>query len=114
MNVARLLRLPVVVIRTSSTGPADAFGDPTEQTTERTFRGWLWQDNRADVDTKNRHVASEQWSLALDRSADGNIGAGDRVRVHTSTFEVDGPPWPALNPRTTRVEYVLATVRRTS
>ncbi len=114
MNVDRLLRLPVVIVRTSSTGTADAFGDPTEQTTELTVRGWIWQDNRTDVDTANRSLAAEEWTFALDASAAGNVAARDRLRVNGATYEVDGPPWTATNPRTGRVEYVQGTARRTS
>jgi hypothetical protein len=113
MNVGRLLRLELTVVRTSATGTADAFGDPTEVTTETKYRGWVWQEQRGDLDTAAREVAFEQWQVALDASAAGQITAGDRVVHDGQTFEVDGHPWNVVHPTSRRVEYVQATLRRT-
>ena len=113
MNVGRLLRHPVTVERVAATGAADAFGDPTLETTQARYRGWLWQEQRGDLDTAGRDLSFEQWKVALDPSAAGQIAAGDRVIFDGITYEVEGPPWSATNPRTQRVEYVEATLRRT-
>jgi hypothetical protein len=109
MNVGRLLRLEVTVVHVT----ADAFGDLTETTTSSKYRGWLWQEQRGDLDTSAREVAFEQWQVALDRSAADHITTGDRVTIDGKTFEVDGHPWNVTHPVTRRVEYVQATLRRT-
>lgn len=113
MNVGRLLRLEVTVVHVTATGAADAFGDPTEVTSSSKYRGWLWQEQRGDLDTSAREVAFEQWQVALDRSAAGHIATGDRVEHDGRTFEVDGHPFEVVHPTTRRVEYVQATLRRT-
>ena len=113
MNVAHLLRLTYTIDHVEQTGPPDAMGDPTEVVTSSTFKGYAWQSRRDDQ-TANTDIASEEWRLALHRSAAGNVDAGDRVEVDGITFEVYGPPWIARNARTTAIEYVELTLRRTS
>lgn len=113
MHVGRLLKIPVTVTRVASTGAEDDFGDPTEETTTATYRGWAWQTSRTD-ETASTDLQVQEWRLALHRSAAGNIDGGDRVTYEGVEFEVFGPPWIARNPRTQRVEYVEATIRKAS
>lgn len=100
-------------------------GDPTELRTYSRFLGWVWQV-QAGEKTANGTVAVEGWQLALERSASGNIATGDRVIPNGlldddgelvpgsggEPFDVDGPPWAALNPRTQLVEFVQASLVR--
>lgn len=113
MNVAHLLRLDYTIEQIAQTGPPDEMGDPTEESTTATFKGYAWQSRRED-ETSNTAVAFEEWRLALHRSAAGQVDAGDRVEIDGITFEVYGPPWIARNARTTAIEYVELTLRRTS
>lgn len=113
MNVAHLLRLDYTIEHVEQNGPPDEMGDPTEVVTTSTFKGYAWQSRRED-ETSNTAVAFEEWRLALHRSAAGEVDAGDRVEIDGTTFEVYGPPWIARNARTTAIEYVELTLRRTS
>lgn len=126
MDLSRLLRQPIIVEHTTQDGPPDEMGDPTEETTWTRFLGYVWQ-TQADETTANAHIEREDWQLALERSAAGNIDAGDRIYADGQlddlgdyvagtgqAFNVAGPPWPALNPRTQLVEYVQARLDRSS
>lgn len=126
MDLSRLLRQPIIVEHTTQTGPPDEMGDPTEETTWTRFLGYVWQTTANEL-TGNQQVETEQWQLALERSAAGQIDAGDRIIADGQLdnlgalvpdvgqpFNVAGPPWPALNPRTQLVEYVTAKLDRSA
>lgn len=130
MDPTRLLRQWVLVEHVTQDGPPDGMGDPTEESTWSRFRGYAWQQTETET-TGNQIIESEQWRLALVRSAAGHIDAGDRVIVDGQldgpngttgipvpgigeTFEVAGEPWPAKNPRTLLVEYVEAKLERSA
>lgn len=126
MDLSRLLRQPIIVEHVTQGGPPDEMGDPTEETTRTRFLGYVWQTSVNEI-TGNQQVASEQWQLAIERSAAGQLAAGDRITADGQldelgelvpnvgqAFEVAGPPWPALNPRTQLVEYVTAKLERSS
>lgn len=114
MNIARLLNLDLVV-QERTTGAPDGMGDPSNVADGApvTYKGWLWQDAASD-DTTNENTESEQYRFALEARAAGHIGAGDTITHDSTTYEVFGPTWPATNPRTTVVEYVYGTLRRTA
>lgn len=112
MNVLRLLRMDVTVTHvTVDDDDRDEMGNPTEVTTTTVFKGWYWQAS-TDESTANAEVANVRHNLALERSAAGNIDAGDRVEVDGITFDVEGTPWEARNPRTLVIEYVQAEIVR--
>lgn len=126
MDLSRLLKQPIIVEHTTQDGPPDEMGDPTEETTRTRFLGYVWQ-TQADETTANAHIEREDWQLAIERSAAGNIDAGDRIYADGQldvlgdyvpgtgeAFNVAGPPWPALNPRTQLVEYVQARLDRSA
>lgn len=126
MDLSRLLRQPIIVERVTQDGPPDEMGDPTERKTWARYLGYVWQTG-ADERTGGGQIEREDWQLALERSAAGNIGAGDRIisggQLDGSgqlvpdvgeMFEVAGPPWPATNPRTRLVEYVHARLDRSA
>ncbi len=126
MDLSRLLKQPIIVEHTTQDGPPDEMGDPTEQTSWTRFLGYVWQTSANEL-TANQQVETEQWQLALERSAAGQIDAGDRIYADGQLdelgelvpgsgqpFDVAGPPWPALNPRTQLVEYVTAKLDRSA
>lgn len=126
MDTARLLRQWIVIEQVTQNGAPDAMGDPTEEKTYLRLRGYVWQTG-ASEQTANEQIESESWELALDRSAAGQIFAGDRIYPDAEldvdgnlvepagqAFDIAGPPWPALNPRTKLVEYVHARLARSA
>lgn len=110
MNVAHLLTSTATVTVVADTGSPDAFGDPTPTTSTQTFACWLSQTQRSEA-TANADVQHETWVLYLEVAAAGVEGF-DRVTVDGITYELDGPPWPARNPRTRLVTHVECTLRR--
>lgn len=126
MDLSRVLRQPIIVEHVTQTGPPDPMGDPTEERTWTRFLGYVWQTT-ADEATANTATTREEWRVALERSAAGQIDAGDRiidggeldddgepVADVGETFDVAGPPWPTRNPRTLLVEYVQARLERSA
>lgn len=126
MDLSRLLRQPIVVEHTTHDGAPDGMGDPTEETTWTRYLGWVWQTSVPSDVTANTAVSTEQWEMALERSAAGNIDAGDSIIANGALdddgnllpggdrFDVDGPPWSARNPRTQLIEYVHARLVKSS
>lgn len=126
MDPARLLKTPILVQHVTADGPPDEMGDPTELSTWTRFLGYVWQESVTEQ-TANGTIEREVWRLALRRNAAGHIDAGDRIiaggRLNLlgepvpglgEPFEVAGPPWPALNPRTQLLEYVAAKLDRSA
>jgi hypothetical protein len=127
MDLTRVLRQPIIVEHVTQDGPPDEFGDPTEERTWTRFLGYVWQTTVPNERTANASLASEEWELALERAASGNVDAGDRIVASGELdedgelvpnvgepFDLAGPPWPALNPRTQLLEYVHARLVRSS
>jgi hypothetical protein len=107
-----LLKLTATVTHVTSDGVDDVFGDATTTTTTSQWPCWLSQGER-DEKTNNVAVTMEQWTLFLPPEAFGAVAAEDRVDVDGRTFEVHGPPWDAVNPRTGQASHVVATLKRT-
>jgi hypothetical protein len=67
----------------------------------------------------NADTQSQVWHVGI-TTADGSpvqqlagqITGSDRLTVGTVTYEFDGPPWEAVNPRTGQLTYLEGTVRR--
>ena len=78
MDLSRLLQQPIIVEHVTQDGPPDEMGDPTEQTTRTRFLGYVWQTS-ATEQTANQHTGTEQQMLAIERSAAGQLDAGDRI-----------------------------------
>lgn len=126
MDPSRLLRTPILVERVTQTGPPDEMGDPTEESTWLRFLGYVWQASSTETGS-NGVIVTDQYQIALVRSANGLIHAGDRIVASGElddlgvpvpdvgeTYEVDGEPWPARNPRTQLIEYVQGRLVRTT
>lgn len=110
MNPSTLLTSTATVDLVEPTGPVDGFGDPTEVITSKSFKCWLSQTSRSE-DTANANSQQELWDLFLEPAAVA-VDGWDRVTVDGKAFELDGPPWPALNPRTQTVTHLECKVRR--
>lgn len=114
MQVRRLLPQKATVQRITQDGPVDDMGDPTEVVTPTgPFRCYAWQTRSSD-ETANTDIQDQEWRLVLERKANGQIAGSDRVEIDDIpgvTFEVDGPPWPARNPRTRRLELIECRLR---
>lgn len=115
MRAARLLVQDVTVVSVTQTGDPDEMGDPTEETTSTTYRraGYAWQTSRDDR-TINANTQVEEWRAVLHRRLLGLVDGTDRLEIEGIEFELDGPPWPARNPRTSRIEFLEVTLRRTA
>jgi hypothetical protein len=126
VDLSRLLRHPFAVQHVTQDGPPDERGDPTEQTTYTVCKGYRWQTS-ADERTGAADIAVGRDVVALERSIDGQLDEGDRifddveldgdgayVEGSGTPYDVDGPPWRARDPRTDRVEYILAKLVRSS
>lgn len=112
MDVLRLLNLSVVVTHvTVDDDDRDEFGNPTETTTETTYRGYHWQGTTSER-TGGAEVFTEKQTLVLEPSAAGAVDNGDRVTIEGVPYVVDGDPWEARNARTTAIEYVTMPVAR--
>lgn len=111
MNVARLLTSTALVTLVKATGAVDGFGDPTNATTTKSFKCWLSQQQRSEL-TANENTQQETWALYLEPAA-LDVTGFDRVTVDGITYEFEGPPWPARNPRTGQLTHLECTVRRT-
>ena len=107
-----LLKLTATVTHVAADGADDVFGDATTTTTTSDFACWLTQSNRNE-DTANTAQTSEQWTLYLGAEAFGQVDAADKVTVDGRVYEVHGPPWEAVNPRTGQPAYMIATLKRT-
>lgn len=72
---------------------------------------WIEQSLR-DESRDGNNVRSETWRLFAPPSV--ALDAGAKVEVDGVTYEVDGPPWRATNPRQRTVTHIEATLRRVS
>lgn len=114
MQPERLFVSDVTVHKITQDGPPDEMGDPTEVviSTEYVRAGYVWQTTRTDR-TVNTDLQIEEWRGALRRDLAGLLEGSDRITVEGQLFELDGPPWPARNPRTGAIELLEVTLRRT-
>lgn len=103
MSLAALMNRACTVTHITDDGPPDEYGDPTEQTTTTSTVCYCEQRN-ASEDTVNADTQAEDWLVMLPAATavDGN----DRVTVGSLVLEVQGPPWPAYNPRTAAVSHI--------
>lgn len=69
----------------------------------------LSQTQRSEAEAGG-NVQAETFALYL--PPDTTIDGSDRVSVDGVVYELDGPPWPAFNPRLGRTTHIEATVKR--
>lgn len=112
MNPGRLLNQTGTFTIPTAGAARDDMGDPIATTTTRTFRCLIQQANR-DEDTAGTNVQGSRWRLFIDKDAAGIIDGTASVTIAGKTYELDGPPWEAFNPRLRRVTHLEADARRT-
>lgn len=112
MRTTRLLRLVGTVTPSDPGETVDTFGDPVVEDGDPIIvRCWLEQTVRVE-DTANRDQQAETYTLYLEAAAASTVDGSSRITIDGFTYELDGPPWAATNPRTGRVSHLVATGRR--
>lgn len=119
MNVGHLLTVPCTITTvTEDPDDPDEYGNPGKVETTATTVCWFTADGRgsgADGGTERTGLDDKQiesWALYL--PADTTIAGHDKVTILGVVYEVSGPPWPAVNPRTGVTEFVEARIGRTT
>lgn len=111
----------VCTIRHKTIGEAtDEYNNPLEMVTEFTAACEL-QQLANDERTVDANLQRSDWMLFVAPTCTNSggtiveteIDGGDQVVVGGVTYEVDGPPWPARNPRTQTLTHIQVNLRRT-
>lgn len=105
MNPARLITLDGTLTTVTQDGAVDDYNVPTEQTTTSAVTCW-YEQTQTSEDTVDAAQVAETHRLFF--RAGTTVSALDRLTVNGMTFEVQGPPWVAVNPRTGAATHVEA------
>jgi hypothetical protein len=113
MDPTRLMTLPCTLYP-RAVGSSDEYGDQvlvdgTPVVLDGDPGCWIEQTQRSER-TDNQNEQAETFSLYLPSDAD--VSGLDRIEVEGVSYELDGPPWRAFNPRTRQYTHLQATVRR--
>lgn len=112
MDVTRLLTLNGIVTRRARAGAPDELGDRTYTVLNLgPYKCWIWQTRRYE-DTVNQDTQAEDYGIAIEPSAAGQITGGDAITIDNVVYEFDGPVWEAFHPRLRRVVHVQGTLKR--
>lgn len=105
MSLAILLNRPCTVTHVTQSGAPDEYNNPTDATMVTATVCYI-QQRRASEDTTLQDTQREDWMILL--PAGTVIDGTDRVTVPDANLilEVQGPPWPAMNPRTQLVSHI--------
>jgi hypothetical protein len=109
MNPQRLITLDGVLTVRSSDGAPDDYNNPTETTTTRDVKCWYEQAQASEA-TANTLRQDETHRLFL--LASESMTGWDQLAVNGLEFEVVGPPWKAINPRTGVASHIEARGRQ--
>lgn len=110
MNPTHLMTQTGTLRRRAQTGPDDVFGDPTIVETTDAVRCAIFGGSAGEI-TDGRQIESQDLTLFLPPDAD--VEAVDAITVDGRTYELDGTPWRAWNPRLRRYTHYQARLRRT-
>lgn len=108
VSLQSMLSQPVTLYTRAPGGP-DEYGDPSEVETAHTVQGLLGRQSQATESAGGFEQETDVRSLWLDPSAP--LDGWSRVEVNGQSWEVVGPPWQGVNPRTGTPWYVRANVR---
>lgn len=108
MDPTRLMQLTATIAHAAD-GTPDEYNDATVTYSTVTARCWLQQTQRSEQ-TAAGQIETETWSLYL--PAGTTIDPADQVTIDAVTYELTGPPWPAVNARTGQHSHIEATIRR--
>lgn len=108
--LANLLNQPCTITHVARTGATDRAGVPAETTTA-TETVCYAEQQRATDRTEGQSSTEQRWLLVL--PAGTTVDADDRVEIDgvNGVFAVQGPPWPARNPRTRTVSHIECEIR---
>lgn len=109
MNVARLLKLDGTLTSVTGTDSATDDHTPEVDTQDVAVKCWIEQV-AASESTSAGDIQTDEWRIYL--PAGTVVSGSDRLAVGDVELEVDGPPWPAINPRTAVASHVEAKGRR--
>lgn len=104
MSLDGLLSQTAVITRRILDGNFDRYGNLTTIETTSVVACHLQQSQRSESGA----VQQARWNLWV--PADTVVGAADRVTVDSIEYELDGPPWQAVHPRTGEVSHIEATL----
>lgn len=104
MSLDNLLTQTAVITRRTLDGGADRYGNPTTGEATTIIACHLQQSQRSESGA----VQAARWNLWLPAST--VVGAADGVTVDGVAYELDGPPWLAVHPRTGEVSHIEATL----
>lgn len=109
MTLSQLLNRRAWLVDREGTGKEDDYGNE-ETAPTRTETVCEVQQRRTDEVTEGE-VSDAEWLGIF--PAETELDTGDAVEVEgLGTFEVDGAPWPARNPRTQTESHVEVALRR--
>lgn len=111
MDPTHLCTLPATIVNRTPGPGVDGFGTPTMTDADPITTTIELQQQRREENTDRGEVGTAVW-LAIIRP-DVTITEFARVHAGGYTYEVDGPPWAARNPRTGTVTHIEATLKRT-
>lgn len=107
------------IMRRATGTDFDIYGNPVETESVAKVRCFVYQTKRSEIVISGRSASANGADIDEETftgffPAGTVLGAGDAVMVSGYTYEVQGPPWNATNPRTNRAAYVMASLHRTS
>lgn len=108
MSTERLINRSCTVIRREASDEVTPYGDKVRDEVSVSTRCELQQRGRGEGEDD---ISDTRW-LAIFLPSE-KIHAGYALIVDGETYEVEGEPWRARNPRTQVVSHIEATVRRT-
>lgn len=109
MSIERLANRTCTLIRREASAEANPYGDKVRDEVSVSTLCELQQRGRGEGEDE---VSDTRW-LAIFLPSE-KVHTGYALIVDGETYEVEGEPWRARNPRTQVVSHVEATVRRTS
>lgn len=114
MTLAMLLNRPCTIIRRRAGSATNEQGDKImlEQPYDTVCELQQHQRGPNREQTAEGEIARSDWLLILPAHSD--LRLGDAVIVDAISYEVDGEPWPARNPRTRTQSHIEATLQRTA
>lgn len=107
MSIQSLVNRPCTIVRREDSGEANAYGDQIQDETSVSTVCEIQQRGRGEGDDE---VSDTRWLGLFLPSVE--LHAGDAVTVDGETYEVEGEPWRARNPRTGSESHLEATLHR--
>lgn len=111
MDVTRMMNMTATLLTRTTGTDTDDYGNPILVDAQTVTNCYLYQTMRSEQD-QGRQVGEESWTLYLPPGT--AIGVADAVIANGATYEVVGPAWHAVNPRTLEEAYVVASLHRTA